>query len=89
MKRELKKLYDSEINVRIDSFWDGGWRIMLGDEMNGYKNTRWDYCEMDEIVPALRELAREFYPESKYVWSLQPWYKKIFNPWKPIEITSH
>jgi hypothetical protein len=33
---ELQKIYDSEINVRIGWFWDGGIEIRLGDDMNGY-----------------------------------------------------
>jgi hypothetical protein len=33
---ELQKIYDSEINVRINWFWDGGIEVHLGDEMNGY-----------------------------------------------------
>ena len=27
----LQALYDSEINCRIESFWDGGWTGWLGD----------------------------------------------------------
>ena len=33
---ELQKIYDSEINLRIGWFWDGGMEIRLGDDMNGY-----------------------------------------------------
>ena len=33
---ELQKIYDSEINVRIGWFWDGGIEIRLGDDKNGY-----------------------------------------------------
>jgi len=72
MEEELKKLYDSEINIRIECFWDGGWRVMLGDETNGYKNPDFHYCELDEIVPAIRELAKKYYPDSKYVRNLNP-----------------
>ena len=32
----LQALYDSEINCRIESFWDGGWIGWLGDEQNGF-----------------------------------------------------
>lgn len=71
MEEELKRLYDSEINVRIDCFWDGGWRVMLGDESNGYKKPDWDSCELDEIVPAIRELACKHYPNSDYVKDLK------------------
>lgn len=63
---ELHKLYQSEINVRITSFWDGGWYVCLGDEVNGYQVPEWDCCDLDSIVPAIRELARVHYPNSKY-----------------------
>ena len=33
---ELQKIYDSEINLRIGWFWDGGIEIRLGDDINGY-----------------------------------------------------
>jgi hypothetical protein len=33
---ELQRIYDSEINVEIGWFWDGGIDVRLGDKMNGY-----------------------------------------------------
>lgn len=33
----LARLYASEINCSISSFWDGGFDVKLGDEMNGWK----------------------------------------------------
>jgi len=70
MKQELKKIYDSEINVQISSFWDGGWRVAVGDEMNGYHRPDWDTCEIDEIIPALQELIKKHYPTSEYAKQL-------------------
>jgi hypothetical protein len=32
----MKKLYESEINCSISSFWDNAWEVKLGDEMNGF-----------------------------------------------------
>lgn len=32
----LQDLYDSEINFVIDTFWDGGFDLKLGDGANGY-----------------------------------------------------
>lgn len=37
MGEEQQEIYDSEINVSISWFWDGGIDVKLGDEMNGYK----------------------------------------------------
>ena len=64
---ELRRLYDSEINVQISSFWDGGWMVKLGDEINGFQRPDWDTCEIHEIAPAIRELARKHCPDSTYV----------------------
>jgi hypothetical protein len=36
----LQRLYDSEINVWVTSFWDDGFYVRLGDEMNGYRAER-------------------------------------------------
>jgi hypothetical protein len=33
---ELQKIYDSEINVEIGWFWDGGIDVRLGDRLNAY-----------------------------------------------------
>lgn len=40
----LRRLYNSEINVRLESFWDGGWDWSLGDPMNHFDATghAWD-----------------------------------------------
>jgi hypothetical protein len=32
----LQQLYDSEINVWVTSFYDDGFYVRLGDEMNGF-----------------------------------------------------
>lgn len=45
----LKKLYASEINCSISCFWDNGWDVKLGDEMNGFK--------AEETLPTLKECA--------------------------------
>lgn len=85
MQKELQKMYDSEINVRISSFWDGGWYVMVGDDMNGFHRPKWDCCELHEVIPALQELIKEHYPNSKYAWSLRPWHERLLNPWKYIK----
>jgi hypothetical protein len=58
----LKKLYESEINFSIRSFWDCGYVIKLGDHLNGWLASE-HVRNWDEIGPRLAELARTFYPE--------------------------
>jgi hypothetical protein len=32
----MNRLYESEINCSISSFWDNHWDVKLGDDMNGF-----------------------------------------------------
>jgi hypothetical protein len=34
--RLLQDLYESEINYMIATFWDAGFRVLLGDDVNGF-----------------------------------------------------
>jgi hypothetical protein len=34
--KALQRLYETETNINISSFWDSGWTVKLGDELNGY-----------------------------------------------------
>ena len=38
-KSVWQRLYDSEINFSISTFWDGGFDWKLGDSLNGIKAT--------------------------------------------------
>ena len=49
----LQKLYDSEINFEIFTFWAAGFDWKLGDEMNGFK----DGGRADSLEEAARDLA--------------------------------
>src|SRR5579862_4384736 len=81
---ELQQIYDSEINIDIGWFWDGGITVRLGDRMNGYlaeetMNTAGD------IVPWLQEAIAHFYPDSTYAQSINADVKaraesRLFSP---------
>lgn len=61
----LEELYNSEINAKIEWFWDGGFDVTLGDGMNGYLdsiNTR----DWSEAEAWLRAKAVEHYPDSDF-----------------------
>jgi len=34
----IHRIYDSEINFKIQCFWDTGFDVYLGDELNGFKD---------------------------------------------------
>ena len=66
---ELQKIYDSEINVEIDWFWDCGITVRLGDKMNGYMAEE-NVNLISDVVPWLQEAIAHFYPSSAYAQSL-------------------
>jgi hypothetical protein len=58
-------LYDSEINFSVSTFWDGGFEVKLGDEINGWlAEVRLDTWA--EVERWLSEKAREQFPESDF-----------------------
>jgi hypothetical protein len=61
----MRKLYESEINCAISSFWDSGWDVKLGEEMNGYVAES-DFHTLDEAAEFLDEETRRHFPTSLY-----------------------
>ena len=60
----LQELYDSEINFKIETFWQGiEWK--LGDVMNGWK-AEGSADSVDEAVKRLAAAAMIHYPESVF-----------------------
>jgi hypothetical protein len=62
---KLQRLYNSEINFSITTFWDEGFDWKLGDEINGFKATG---CAdtFKEAVNDLCDAAKEFFPASYF-----------------------
>ena len=61
----LQAIYDNEINISIDWFWDSGMVIKIGDDGNGYEdeNTFWNIYEgLDWLFKRIVEL----YPDSDF-----------------------
>jgi hypothetical protein len=61
----LQRLYDSEINFEISSFYDAGFDVRLGDALNGFlahgKVETWAEAEA-----WLRDQALAHFPDSKF-----------------------
>lgn len=36
LSEKIQKIYDGEINFRIESFYDSGWTLQVGDHINGF-----------------------------------------------------
>jgi hypothetical protein len=68
----LQALYDSEINCRIECFWDGGWTGWLGDETNGFRLTEVRGLTFVECVANLANQACAVYPESVFAERYRP-----------------
>lgn len=63
----IQGLYDSEINCSLETFWDGGLTVRLGDEMNGFRAEA-TFCRgaFDGAAAWLHMEAMHHYPRSAY-----------------------
>jgi hypothetical protein len=66
----FKDLYDSEINVSLSWFWDAGFTVKIGDEVNGFV-AQTTVQNLLEVQDWLIETVKELYPESWYVTQRQ------------------
>ena len=61
----IQDLYASELNARIEWFYDGGFSVSLGDMLSGWKATN-NLRTFAEAVEWLRSQAIKRYPESAF-----------------------
>jgi hypothetical protein len=61
----MQRVYDSGINAAIDWFWNGGFYVRLGDDLNGIidEATVWTWREVEEW---LRDRILERFPDSVF-----------------------
>jgi hypothetical protein len=71
-----QRLYDSEINFSISCFWDGGFTVKIGDDMNGF-DAETTVMKYEDAFPWLDKEARGRYPESLYATGEYP------EGWRP------
>ena len=61
----LQALYAHEINVGMQSFYDGGWQVWIGDEMNGRRaEESFEREDFHEIPAWLMRAATRLYPNA-------------------------
>lgn len=50
----MQDLYDDEINFTVSTFWDGGFEVQIGDDMNGFKAsaTFWHWGQVEQWLIA-------------------------------------
>lgn len=63
--KELQKIYDSEINFEISSFWDGGFTFKLGSEYQGYEAKKGFYFFKSGVEWLINQVMI-FDPKSEY-----------------------
>ena len=75
LERVLQALHDSEINAGVQTFFDAGMRVWIGDEVNGIQaetvftrmgSTERTWPEGLTAASWLYETALRLYPYSKY-----------------------
>ena len=79
----LQRLYDSEINIELSSFWDSGYTWRLGDPANGYREPIWagidrEVMRSSSLLNNIDGLAFQVvlaYPESEFA----EWYNSLKN----------
>lgn len=64
----ITDLYASEINASISWFWDSGYEVVLGDELNGARDVSHDehLTTTDDIAEWLKRTASRHYPDSAF-----------------------
>ena len=59
----MSSLYRHEINCGIKCFWDGGWDVWIGDDLNGVRaETSLLPDELDQAGSWLMATAMRLYP---------------------------
>ena len=61
----IAALHDSEINGEVSWFFDGTWRVKLGDPDNGY-DAETVVASIEDAVEWLRANAIRRYPHSQF-----------------------
>ena len=64
----FERLYVSEINFQISTFYDAGYEVKLGDEMNGFK-AETQVSTWKEVETWLDTESRRHFPKSVYALS--------------------
>ncbi len=68
MSNVMEDLYRSEINCGAECFYDTGWNVWLGDNLNGYRE-QFDCSTWSEVEEWLTKKAMENYPDSEFARS--------------------
>ena len=71
----MKRLYESEINCSVTTFWSAGIDVKLDDEMNGFVAEK-ECKTASEAAEFLDRAAREKFPDSSYALGKEEWERR-------------
>ena len=61
----LRKFYADERNITIESDWDAGFTVSIGNQRNGFAAAdHFGVDELERIAPWLKKKAAELYPSA-------------------------
>lgn len=56
---KLQRIYDSELNIALSWFWDGGIDVVIGDKLNGIKESA-NFKNVSEAVDWLEVRSKAY-----------------------------
>ena len=68
----IQRLYESEINCEVTTFWDAGLTVKLGDNANGFV-AETEVRTSEEAARWLDDAACRHFPESVYALGQPRW----------------
>ena len=99
----LQQIYDAEINIGIDWFWNEGIDWKIGDKVNGFKTVNeigisdvdnigtdiQDWTKIENSISALAFAVYKAYPDSKFAeWYIATARQEGLHPVETEELPS-
>lgn len=62
----MEDLYDSEINFCLSSFYDAGYTVQIGDNINGFVDESEMIQTLEDVADGLIRMVLKHYPKSEF-----------------------
>lgn len=72
LETTLEAVYNCEINVGIQSMWDGGYDVWLGYGLESDRSNAVTVRSADKLADAIHDLVMVHYPTSGYAKAIRP-----------------
>jgi hypothetical protein len=81
----LQAIYDHELNIRIESDWDGGYMYYIGDHYNGYGDSYHpESTRIEDVVSEICFRIAKLHPESEFAKYWAEMVNKIITSNRPF-----